>query len=254
MSGCIASIHRHPVKGFTPERLAAATLQAGGGFPCDRIYAVERGACGFDPAAPQHLSKWRFTVLANHARLARLVTTYDEHTGVIHVAPADAPEFAADLSRDDGRKAFTDWLTAFLGDDEDQPLNLIASGPAHRFTDDREGCVSLINLQSVRDLEARIGRRVDPLRLRANLYVEGWEAWREARTAPGERVRFGDVTMEVVKPIPRCVAVQVDPATGERDLDLLGALREHYGHVNCGLYLRVLDGGRLVEGEAVHLS
>ena len=33
----------HPVKGFTPERITAAHLPAGGFFPCDRIYAVEDG-------------------------------------------------------------------------------------------------------------------------------------------------------------------------------------------------------------------
>jgi uncharacterized protein YcbX len=52
MQARIASLYRHPVKGFTPERLARAELVAGQCFPCDRLYAVEDGPSGFDPAAP----------------------------------------------------------------------------------------------------------------------------------------------------------------------------------------------------------
>ena len=253
MTGRIASLHRHPVKGFTPERLGEVALAAGANFPCDRIYAVERGRSGFDPAAPRHLSKWRFTVLANHARLAQAVTAYDAPTGVLRVRVAGETVQEADLSAPQGRAAFAGWLAGFLGEHEDEELTVIASGPAHRFTDDPVGAVSVINLQSVRDLEHRIGRPIDPLRMRANIYVDGWPAWAELEAPPGAVIRLGAVTAEVVKPIPRCIAVHVDPVTGARDLDVLGALRQHYGHVNCGLYLRVTGSGRLAEGDDAHL-
>ena len=55
MDARIASLYRHPVKGFTPERLTSAMLEAGACFPCDRLYAVEDGPSGFDPAAPDPL-------------------------------------------------------------------------------------------------------------------------------------------------------------------------------------------------------
>ncbi len=253
MAGRVASLHRHPIKGFTPERLAEVRLQAGAYFPCDRIYAVERGPSGFDPAAPRHLSKWRFAVLANHARIARAVTAYDEATGVLTIRLDGAPALRADLSDPAGRTTFIDWLGGFLGDHEDEALRLIDAGPAHRFTDDREGAVSVINLNSVRALEAIVGAPVDPLRMRANVYVEGWAAWAELQAAPGAALQLGEVACEVVKPIPRCIAVHVDPRTGVRDLDVLGAMRRDFGHVNCGLYVRVRKGGRLAKGDAALL-
>ncbi len=169
MAGRVASLHRHPIKGFTPERLAEVRLDAGAYFPCDRIYGVERGPCGFDPAVPQHLSKWRFAVLANHPRLAQALTAYDEATGVLTLTFNGEPALRASLSDPGGRQAFAAWLTALLGEDEEEALTLIDSGPAHRFTDDREGAVSIVNLQSVRALEASLGAPVDPLRLRANI-------------------------------------------------------------------------------------
>ena len=250
MVGRVASLHRHPVKGFTPERLAEVRLAPDAHFPCDRIYAVERGRSGFDPQAPAHISKWRFTVLANHARIARAVTAYDAETGVLTVSVAGEPSLRAGLFRSDGRNAFVAWLTAFLGEHEDEPLRLIDSGPGHRFTDDRDGFVSIINLQSLRALGTAMGVAVDPLRMRANIYVEGWPAWAELQVRPGAVIRLGEVVCEVIKPIPRCIAVHVDPVTGERDLDVLGALRRDFGHVNCGLYVRGRQGGRLGEGDA----
>ena len=254
MIGRIAHLRRHPVKGFTPERLVEVSLKPGGHFPFDRIYAVERGRSGFDPDAPQHLSKWRFAVLANHARLARVATTYDERTHTLAVALDGRPELSAKLSTPEGRDALAAWLAAYLGDHEDEALAVIGCGPAHRFMDDRDGCVSVVNLESVRALGARIGATLDPMRMRANIYVEGWPAWAEQGLGPGVCLNFAGVRMQVIKPIPRCIAIHVDPTTGERDLHLLGALREHYGHVNCGLYLRVCSGGRLAEGDLASLD
>ena len=249
MIGRVARLDRHPVKGFTPERVAAVMLQAGGHFPCDRLYAVQRGASGFDPAAPGHVSKWRFTVLANHARLARITTAYDESSGCLDVALGGAHALRADLRTTPGRAAFAEWLAGFLGEEEDETLNVVACATGRRFTDDEEGFISLINLASVRDLEVRTGASVDPLRMRANVYVEGWPAWLERGLQPGAELQLGEATAQVVGPIARCVATHVDPVAGVRDLDLVGALRSLYGHVYCGLYLRVSKGGRLAEGD-----
>ena len=90
--------------------------------------------------------------------------------------------------------------------------------------------------------------------MRANVYLDGWAAGSELDAGAGAVIRLGAVVCEVIKPIPRCVAVHVDPVTGERDLDVVGALRRDFGHVNCGLYVRVRQGGRLHEGDAAHLS
>ena len=47
----IDAIYRYPVKGLSPER-AARGLRAGRTIAADRLYAIENGACGFDPARP----------------------------------------------------------------------------------------------------------------------------------------------------------------------------------------------------------
>jgi uncharacterized protein YcbX len=252
MRGKISSLWRYPVKGFTPEQIRAATLLAGGFFPGDRLYAVEDGPSGFDPATPAWVSKQKFTVLAKIAQVARAHTSYDEASGVL-VARADHRDpFTGALSEADGQKAFAAWLAAFLGDAARGPLRVLQA-PGHRFTDHPHGHVSIINLASVRDLEARTGRPVDPLRFRANLYVEGWPAWVE-NDLDGAALQLGAAAARVFSPIVRCAATHVNPATGERDFDLVAALHAHYGTPNCGIYVTVTRGGVVSEADVATIG
>ena len=68
--------------------------------------------------------------------------------------------------------------------------------------------------------------------------------------AEGAQIRVGEAVLRVVKPIVRCVATHVDPASGVRDIELVSALHEHYGRPTCGLYLQVSCGGAALEGDA----
>ncbi|MEH0196885.1 MOSC N-terminal beta barrel domain-containing protein [Caulobacter sp. CCNWLY153] len=250
MHAQVASLYRHPVKGFTPERLSAATLEAGACFPCDRLYAVEDGPSGFDTDAPAHLSKMKFTVLAKIPAVARARTAYDEASGVLTASAEGLAPFKGDLASDEGRRGFEAWLAALLGDEARGPLRVLEGPGAHRFMDSKQGFVSIVNLASVRDLAEKIGRPVDPLRFRANLYVEGWPAWVENGWT-GRTVRVGDATAEVLKPIVRCAATHVDPVTAERDIEVVKALFDNYGHTFCGIYLNVTADGAVGQGDAV---
>jgi len=250
MQAQVASLYRHPVKGFTPERLESATLRAGACFPCDRLYAVEDGPSGFDATAPGHLSKMKFTVLAKIPAVARARTAYDETTGVLTASAEGFAPFAGDLSGEAGRRGFEAWLAALLGDEAKGPLRVLEGPGAHRFMDSKSGFVSIVNLASVRDLADKIGRPVDPLRFRANLYVEGWPAWAENEWT-GRTVRVGAATAQVLKPIVRCAATHVDPVTAERDIEVVKALFDNYGHMFCGIYLDVTEGGAVGRGDAV---
>ena len=250
MPGSVAALYRHPVKGFTPERLPAALLEAGAAFPCDRLFAVENGPSGFDPAEPAFLPKQKFAVLAAIPALARARTAYDDAIGVLTVKADGHAPLHAPMKTAAGRAAFAAWLEGFIDpEDLNGPLQVLEGHGAHRFMDDAAGAVSLLNLASVRDLSERLGRAIDPLRFRANVHVEGWPAWSELGLTAGAEVRLGEVEARVIKPIVRCAATHVDPATGERDLDLVPALHGQYGHLCCGLYLQVAWGGQVAQGD-----
>jgi uncharacterized protein YcbX len=248
MKATVSSLYRHPVKGFTPEPLDRVSLTTGACFPCDRLYAVEVGPSGFDEATPAHVSKMKFTVLARMAEVARVRTRFDEASSRLSVTAEGMEDLVADLSAPTGRIALEGWLTRFLGEAATGPLRVLEAPGPHRFMDDPSGHISIVNLASVRDLEARLGVAVDPLRFRANLYVEGWPAWSEL-DCTGRGLTLGTARAVVVKSIVRCAATHVDPVTGQRDLDLVSALFNHYGHRFCGLYVRVTEDGVIGQGD-----
>jgi hypothetical protein len=249
MTGMIAGIFRHPVKGFTPEPLTSVELAPGRGFPHDRIYAVENGPSGFDAEAPAFVSKQKFTVLAALPQVAAVKTRFHDDTGLLEARAPGAPAFVGRLAEDAGRSAFATWLTAVLGETATGPLKVMAAPESWRFTDNPQGQVSIINLASVADLSARMGVELDPLRFRANLYVEGWPAWAENGWT-GKRLMLGWAEAEVFKPIVRCAATTVNPETAERDADVPKALFDAFGHLHCGIYVRMTKAGRVSLGDA----
>ena len=249
MNGLVAALYRHPVKGFTPERLASAELAAGGFFPCDRIYAVEDGPSGFDPAAPAFVPKTRFAVLAKIPEVARARTTYDEATGVLTVQGPGMPPLSAPLGEPAGRERFEAWLAGLLGEAASGRLKVVHA-EGHRFTDHPQGYVSILNLNSVRDLKRRMGRPIDPRRFRANIHIDGWPAWAE-NDAVDRELRLGTARVKIFKPIVRCAATEVNPDTAVRDAEIPRALFDNYGNLHCGVYATVTASGRVAEGDGV---
>lgn len=248
MDAHVAAIYRHPVKGFTPERLEHVDLAVGQEFPGDRIYAVENGPSGFDPSAPAFVKKMNFTVLAAIPQVALAQTAYDDATRTLRTSAPGQTSFEGALDTEQGRSGFAAWLTALLGDEVRGALKVVQA-PGHHFMDHPLGHVSIINLASVRDLETKLGVTLDPLRFRSNFYVEGWPAWVENGWA-GRELMIGFARAKIYKPIVRCAATHVDPTTGQADLDLTKTLFDQYGHMNCGIYVHVTDGGRVGLGDA----
>lgn len=247
MTATIASIFRHPVKGLTPEPLDSVELIAGEYFPQDRKWAIEVGPSGFDPEAPKHVSKMRFTVLARFPELARLKTRLADDGVTFHIGDAHGFGIEARLDTEEGREALARFLHAFLG--EDAQLRVL-SAPGHRFMDHPQGYVSVINLASVRALGQAIGAEIDSLRFRANIYVDGLPAWAEDDLVPGQIAGLGAAKLKMFKPIVRCVATHANPDTGVRDIETLDMLRQHFSRDTMGTYFSVEQGGRIARGDS----
>ena len=243
MRGTVASIYRHPVKGLTPEQLSSVQLEAGAYFPHDRLYAIEVGPSGFDPENPKHISKQRFTVLARFPALARIKTRLDDATGAFHLGDAHGFGVETRLHTQEGRATVERFLQAFLGEEAPGKLRVVESPQGYRFMDHPQGYISVMNLASVRAVEQAIGQRVDPLRFRANIYVDGLKPWAEDEWIVGQRMQLGAAGLAMFKPIVRCVATHVNLDTGERDIDMVGQLREHFGRDTLGNYFSIIEDG-----------
>jgi uncharacterized protein YcbX len=245
----ISSLYRYPVKGLSPEPLDAVALVAGGSFPFDRAYAIENGPSGFDPAEPRALPKAHFLMLMRNERLASLRTRFDEATTTLSIRRDGTALVEARLDTADGRRSIEDFFGGFAAPDLRGPARIV-SAPGHTFADAGEKLVSLINLASVREIEAVVGVPVSPLRFRGNLYVEGLAPWAEFAWVGG-RVDAGSVRLEAVERISRCAATNVNPDTAARDLMIPRTLLETYGHADCGIYMRVATGGVIKVGDRV---
>ncbi len=246
----IARIYRYPVKGLSPEPLDRTTLAPGQTVPLDRAYAIENGPGGFDPAAPAYFPKQRFLMLMRNERLASLATRLDEATHTLTIRQDGSAVVQGDLRTAPGRATIEEFFASFCSD-ELRGAPKILHGAGHSFSDVARKVVSIINLASVAEVAAAIGASVDPLRFRANLYVDGWPAWREFELLDCELAIGSSVRLKPVKRIVRCAATNVDPTTGARDLAIPATLMQRYGHADCGIYAEVIAGGPIAAGDTV---
>ncbi|MFY9657536.1 MAG: MOSC domain-containing protein [Methylocystis sp.] len=244
----VARLYRHPVKGLTPEPLQSATLVEGAHFPCDRLFALENGPSGFDPEAPMHLPKIKFLMLMRNGRLAGLATRYDDASKTLTIRLEGKLVAQGRLDRPEGHAAIENYLTAFLGEEIRGPVRLLTAPDGHRFMDSKSGFVSLLNLASVEAIAEAVGKAVDALRFRANIHLGDMAPWAETELV-GKTLTLGGAKLEVLKMIDRCAATGVDPGTGARDMDIVDTLRKRFGHIDCGVYARVLEGGEIKIGD-----
>ena len=239
----IHAIYRYPVKGLSPEPLVQTRLVVGATVPGDRLYAIENGPSGFDPAEPKWLPKPHFLMLMRDEWLAGLRTQFDDASNVLSINYNGHIVAQGNLATPEGRRTIENFFaTAYAGQIKGQPK--VLESPGHSFSDVARKVVSIINLGSVRAIENMVGAPVHPLRFRANLYVEGWPAWHEFDLLD-HTLAIGDVRLKVVKRIVRCAAVNVDPDTAARDLAIPQALQRRLGHADCGIYAEVIEGGTI---------
>jgi uncharacterized protein YcbX len=174
----IHAIYRYPVKGLSPEPLERTELAVHETLPGDRLYAIENGPSGFDPAAPRHQPKQRYLMLMRNERLARLRTRFDHANHTLAIEAQGREAVRGDLRTPEGRTAIERFFAVFCAD-ELRGAPKVLHAPGFSFSDVAHKVVSIINLASVAAVEGAVGRPVHPLRFRGNIYVTGWPAWHE---------------------------------------------------------------------------
>jgi uncharacterized protein len=247
----IEYLYRYPVKGLTAEALEAAEVEEGGCIPWDRAFALAQGDSGFDPNQPTWLQKQNFMCLMKNARIARLFSFFDPRSGMLAIRAPDGSSVVENAFTSEGRDRITTFLVDYLGE-EARGAPRFHYIPGHSFCDQRKKVVSLINLASLRDYEAKVGARRHRRRFRSNIWFSGASAWSE-RDWIGQQIQVGGTVLRVTKGTTRCPATEVNPETAERDADPVAELRSLYGHVELGIHAEVMDGGKFAVGDAIEL-
>ncbi len=259
MAVSIAAIYRYPVKGMSAECLTRVALAPGECLPQDRRFAIALAATRFDPEHPQWLRKTHFVMLMRDEKLAQFATSFDPQRGELSIEhTGGGTALRARITEPEGSRVVSEFLAEFLGPAVEGPLRIVEA-PGHAFADARrqpnatsDKYVSLINLASIAALETVVGAPVDPLRFRANVYLHGAPAWSE-RGWVGSEIALGGARLRVIAAITRCAATEVNPATAERDMDILSALRRGFGHNLMGIYAEVIAEGDIAVGDGLAL-
>jgi uncharacterized protein YcbX len=248
MTGRLAHIFRHPIKGHGREALASVLLSAGACLPWDRHWAVAHEAArltgGWVPCA-------NFARGAKAPSLMAITAELDEAADRVTLRHPDLP--ALSIRPDDPADlgAFLDWVAPLSPSDRAQPARIVTAGRG--MTDSEFPSVSILSLASLADLSVRMGTTLSVHRWRGNLWIDGLVPWEEWGWI-GRTLRVGDAELRIEERITRCKATGVDPETGRTDADTLGGLEAAYGHQDFGVYAVVTKGGPIATGDRVEVA
>lgn len=240
--GQITHLYHYPFTDLSAQALTEVSLTPGSGFPADRLLALARPGGTFDPMKPREdvFPFWR------SERHVNLISHYDPASERFTLSIRGRCVLEADLSTAEGIAATAAFFARMY--DWKEPLTVARVKPTQRFT---EAPVSLINLASVENLAGRIGRPVDPLRFRANLYFDGWPAQSELDLPVGTAVQAGTARLRVIGRTQRCNVTEIDPVTAKRDIPVPRLLKENFGHGDLGIYCEVVAAGIVRPGDPI---
>jgi uncharacterized protein YcbX len=257
--GQVESLWRYPVKSMRGESLPE--IFAGfSGIYGDRLFAFRSSAAppGFPYLTGREceqmlLYRPRFRDPKNAAGPSNQAEAEAISPG-INPLPADAAERAVEVETPTGEVLAIDdaelarQLRALAG--QDHSLTLLRS--ERGMADCRP--ISLISMQTAKQLGDEIGTVLDKRRFRANVYFDLADPKGFSENAlVGRRVRIGSkVVISVLERDPRCKMITLDPDTALPSPEVLRNVAQNHDGM-AGVYGAILVEGTLRVGDPVEL-
>ena len=255
MNCSLTSIHYCPVKSLSFQSIKSCNIKKNLGMPNDRIFAFSRGVdlekAKLIEKNPNERKLNNFLTLKNSPVLNKYNFIYNrdkltlafQEKELISISPENPGE----------RSLLSDKLLE-LESSLIKPISLLKNNDFPFYDTSHSNNVfnsmSLINLNSIKDFEKKINKKVEFQRFRGNFYVEGIEAFEE-RNWINKIIKINNISFKVEKNIPRCVAINLKPKTDDNSLKLLKSLKKSYNHYDMGIYLTALDDGKINVGDKV---
>ena len=258
--GTVESLWRYPVKSMRGEEMPEVFMGFAGIYG-DRCYAFKNSAArkGFpylNANVQQQMLLYcpQFRYPERASKPPNLIEAASIAPGVTY-ANGDAEDMALDIVTPSGEIISVDdpSLLKLLGEgiSEKNQLKLVRSDRA--LTDCRP--VSLISLQTIRQIDLELSMPLDKRRFRANIYFNfASESGGFAEdNFVGRRLRIGSkATIVVLERDPRCKMISLDPDTGEHNPEILQKVAQAHGNF-AGVYCAVLVEGLLKKGDLIEL-
>jgi len=257
--GTVESLWRYPVKGMRGEELPEAFMGFSG-FYGDRCYAIrdDNGRKGFPylngNTQPEMLCcQLKFRNFEKSLKPPNLEEASSLPPGVTPTN-ADPHDFDLEVITPSGNILSIDdpLFLEMIGENlrGEHNLSLVRSDRA--LTDCRP--VSLISLQTIKQIETEANIPLDKRRFRANIYfnLNSDEGFGEDKLI-NRRLRIGNkAELMVLERDPRCKAISLDPDTGEHNPQILKNVAQFH-EANAGVYCAVLVEGLLTAGDSISI-
>ena len=261
MSATISSINYCPVKSISFQSVQNCKIKKDIGIVNDRIFAFAKDldkeqARLFEKSPDDRKGKWnKVLTLKNSPVLNKYNFIFKDEK--LTLTFKDKEILTIDINQLEQREALSNKISE-LESSLKQPITLMKNHEFPFFDTsisnkvDFVNSVSLINIQSINDFREKIDRKVESSIFRGNICIDGIEPWKE-REWIGKIIKINNVSFQVEKNIPRCVAINLKPQTEDNYFNLLQSLKKTYNHFEMGIYLTALDDGEINIGKELIL-
>lgn len=261
----VRALYQHPVKSMTPQQVETLELTSDGRVKGDRVLGFRFKDAG-DPSDWSWQTKRNFVGLVNTPELAKLSVQFDQNTRTLEIHTDEllltAGAIDSETDRAQIQQSISDYVLTldvnpFTGHPERSPAVLVGDGAQPLFHDGVDGLLTLHSEESLTALAGALSdSALDGRRFRSNIVVSGVSEPFGEMSWVGRTVRLGSTEFDVIKPVTRCLVTHANPATGQRDHDVMNALVRHFTpkEPQFGVILKLASGPRLIEaGNALTL-
>ena len=253
----IKSLYQYPVKSLSGNRLNSANI-IDTGFQNDRVLMLIDGDGKFVTQRKRPdlvniravISGDILTFAFDGTEIVGSFVTHDDSSVIetrIWNSYVEVQEVAPEIGK---------WLSLITGE-ELRVVRMTGSGRTKRLDDDEELSLQLtdgypihiINEASVEYLCKKSGCDLNALRFRPNMIISGLEPFQELRA---KLITGLDFSLRIIKPTKRCAVINVNPATGIRDQNILRELADldiNAETISFGVYACVIKKGKAFSEE-----
>lgn len=242
LAGTLLRIVYYPIKGFHGKEVTQVNLTKNKGLLHDRRWAIRNGsipqnsAHGWEPCQA-------FVRMTQHESLP----LYAVETSDLSLYLSHPSGEKISINKFENHKGkLSEWFSH-------NDISLSHANDNTAYWDHHDAHISIINITTVKAIANTAGITLDPQRFRGNLLIETTEPWSEFALL-GHKISIGGVELEILRPIDRCKATSVNPATGESDLNIPHLLSSQYGHIFCGIYARVVKSGKINKNDKLCIT
>ncbi|BAZ39506.1 MOSC domain-containing protein [Calothrix sp. NIES-4101] len=258
----VKQLFTYPFKGLSPQTQTCVYLKTGHGIPGDRAFALmykDIATATNQNHSVSWMKKQNFAMQNVWHALAALDCNYDITTGYLTVKYQGIELLIADTNTELGRNSISNFFTGYLAASQPsqaaknkqlQPLQLVGEYNKTRYPDREPVHISLVSQATINHLSQVAGQQIDVRRFRPNVVVEGVSAWGEFDWI-GKQLQIGSAKIEVTAPINRCLNINVNPQTGEHDINLLSLLQQHFQHAQTGVVAKIITDGNVANEDLV---